>query len=318
MFLMLAISIPTAFGEVSSREDRSAPTSVSYVVSPHPDDEFQGWSLVEDSPANYKIFIVLTEGEETGFCTPDTYVEIGYDEPFERPADPVPTGRWTQSCSTARLTSWVRYFKGMSATDPTLPGALTDLGERGPFAATGTTVCRRDRGNDDTCDAFDRTARVWRDSQGRGALVAFNLGDGDLTTDEVVWAVQTVRDNRGALGLNSTLPEHNIIGATFSNRTYPNCVVYDHADHYSVHSALYNHDFGVNYQAGATCRSDPDADRFETVTPSSVDAAFDMNGNYRVGAHNNNYGWLHSGSYPVDRDGQGSLFHSEQSFWTRY
>lgn len=296
-----------------------APTAVSYVVSPHPDDEFQGWSLVENSPSNYKVFILLTHGEETGFCDLSKYTSSGYDPPFERAANPTPQGRWTDSCSSARLNSWRTFIAEMAETDSTLPGQLVDLGSRGPFSSAGVTVCRRDNGNDGPCDVNDRTAKVWHDTQGRGALVAFNLGDGDLTVNEVTWAIDTVRQNRAALGLDTSLPEHNIIGAAFSNRQYTNCFKYEHGDHYAVHSSLYNHNFGVNYQVGATCKSDPDAVLDPIVTSASVQKAFEVDSSgFRIGAHVNNYGWLHAEYYPIDRNGQDELFHAEQSFWRRF
>lgn len=293
------------------------PTQVAYVVSPHPDDEFQAWSLVEDSPDTYTVFIMLTQGEETRFCEPDTYAAEGYDEPHEPPAEPEPRGRWTESCSTARLASWVAYTEDMAATDPSLPGDLGESTTAGPFPASGTTICRDDR---DTkhCGAEQRTAQVWLDSQDRGALVSFDLGDGDLSADEVVWALETVRDHREDLGLDTELPESGIIGAAFANRDHPDCFVYDHPDHHAVHEALADHDFGTGPQSAATCRTDPRADRFETVTASAGETAFAVDGKERVGAHTTAYGWLHEEFYPLDRTGQNELFHSHQAFWTRY
>lgn len=298
-------------------DDPATPASVDYIVSPHPDDEFQGWSLVEDSPSTYQVFIVLTHGEETGFCRPRAYAEDGLDAPFERPADPEPQGRWTPSCERARLGSWLAFMEDMSAHDPSLPGRLKDLGTKGPFPGGGAQVCRRDR-DERACGEGARSVRVWQDERGRGALVAFDLGDGDLSAEEVVWAVDTVRRHREDLGLPADLPEGDLVGASFSNLEHPDCYVYEHPDHRAVHDALHEHDFGVGRQLGATCRSDPAADLLETVSRAGVEAAFAREGRTRVGAHNANYGWLHTESYPVDRHGQDTLFHAEQAFWTRF
>ena len=37
-------------------------------VFPHPDDEFQAWSLLEDRPDQYKVFVFGTRGESSGYC----------------------------------------------------------------------------------------------------------------------------------------------------------------------------------------------------------------------------------------------------------
>lgn len=315
LLAVLALTAITA----CTQSDTSAgdPTELRYVLSPHPDDEFQAWSLLEDTPDAYTVFIMLTRGEETRFCEPDTYAAEGYDEGLEPPAEPQPEGRWTASCTRARLASWVTFMEAMAAEDPGLPGDFADPVTAGPFAAAGTRICRHDDDRE-LCGQDQRTGKVWVDSSDRGALVSFDLGDGDLTADEVAWALETVRDHREDLGLDTELPESGIIGASFANRDHPDCFAYDHPDHHAVHEALYEHDFGAGPQTAATCRSDPRADRFETVTQASVEAAFEVDGEQRVGAHATAYGWLHEDFYPIDRNGQDELFHSHQAFWTRY
>lgn len=290
----------------------SAAERVAYIAVPHPDDEFQVWSLVEDTPEDYKVFITMTHGEATTYCEPAGYAR-SYQPGLERPADPAPTGRWTSSCSRARLGSHVRYFRDMAAADDSVPGALTDLGTKGPFPADGVGLCRTDAST--SCTDAQRTARVWRDAHGRGALVVFDLGDGDLTSAEVAWAIRTVRDHRGALGLDTSLPDSHLLG-TYANAD-PACFLYPNADHEAVHTALSTTDFGLGHQSAATCAADPDADRSAVVSAAGADAAFRLSGQRRVGAHVSNYGWLEDPHYALDRTGQSQLFHTHQHFWSR-
>src|SRR5674476_1127036 len=49
------------------------PIQSSLVVMPHPDDESQAWSLIQNSPSNFKIFAYMTKGEATGYCHTYSY-----------------------------------------------------------------------------------------------------------------------------------------------------------------------------------------------------------------------------------------------------
>jgi hypothetical protein len=305
--------------QAGSKPVSTKPTRVSYVVIPHPDDEFQDWSLIEHAPANYTVVISATEGEQTGYCVPSVYRSAGWQKGKEPPADPVPRGRWTESCAQARIHSWLGFFRDMGKSDPTIPSTLRYAGRKGPFPADGTSICREDTlAPARPCrpgDTVDRRARVWLDTRGRGALVMFDLGDGDLTPAEVTWAVRTVQRHRGALGLDTRLPGREVIGA-YANKRDHACFIYAHPDHLAVRAALSHHDFGVRYQAGATCSTDPAADFSRTVSDRSATAAWKINSSgVQVGAFVGNYGWLHSGYYPLDRTGEADLFHTHQAFW---
>lgn len=286
----------------------AAPDKLSYIVVPHPDDEMQAWSLIEDTPDTYKVFIMLTRGEQTAYCRAPGYnAGTGEAEPF-----PWPNGKFTPSCEAARQNSFFNFVTAMAASDSGLPREFKFEGIKGPFDSLGSTICRYDDGD---CVA-DLTAAVWTSSQ--AAVVWFNLGDGDVTADEAAWAITTVRDNRGALGIDGSLPSHSLIGASFWNARHAGCFVYEHLDHRAVQEALWSTDFGVGYQAVATCRSDPSASRHEEVTAAAFDAAFETDGFDRIGKHVVFYGWLWSddpGYWPGDYDGQGELFHRHQSFW---
>lgn len=289
----------------------SAPGKLSYIVVPHAEDEMQAWSLIEDTPDTYKVFIMLTRGEQTAYCTTPGYdAGTGEAEP-----SPWPAGRWTASCEEARQNSFFRFLAGMAEVDSGLPREFNFEGVKGPFDSRGQTICRYDDGD---CIA-DLTAEVWTSPQ--AAVVWFNLGGGDLTTDEVAWAIRTVRDNRSALGIDSSLPSHGLIGASFWNMDYRDCFVYPHEDHRSVQVALWGTDFGIGYQAAASCQSFPAASWHEQVSMEAFDTAFETAESTRVGAHVVFYGWLWSdepGYWPGDYDGQDELFHRHQSFWVQY
>lgn len=286
----------------------------SIVVVPHPDDEFQMWSLVENSPSNYKVFLVGTRGEQTNGCQPENFDRLQQPALGEIAPSPTPTGQWTESCADARMNSMLGFMTAMSEHDPSVPGAWSEPRDVGPFPANATELCRVDNGLQ-VCGDAQRSARVWHDTEGRGAIVSWDLGDGDLTADEVAWAVRTTIDERDELGLPHQRL-HNLLGG-FRNLKN-GCHVYDHVDHRAVHSALWSENFGAQYHAAATCADDPDASRAETVTAGSASAAFALgDGGQRRGAHGMHYGWLNRSAHPLDNVGQDATFHTHQHFWIR-
>ncbi|MBE1876382.1 hypothetical protein [Myceligenerans pegani] len=322
----LATAVPTQAdapdgsfrGVVTSMDGSSesaSPSKTSLVVTPHPDDEFEMWSLIEGSTDNYKVFLVTTRGEQTGACRPETTADWLQEELGEVPPTPTPQGRWTTSCSDARMNSMLGFLTAMSEHDPSVPGDWSESRDIGPFPAEGVDVCRDDNGTQ-VCTAAQRTARVWLDQQGRGAVVSWDLGDGDLTAAEADWAIRTTLAERDALGL-PVQDVHNALGG-FSNTGQYDCHVYAHNDHRAVHVALWSGSYGIRYHAGATCADDPSMSREETVTAASADAAFEVGaGGERIGAFARHYGWLHLSYYRLDRSGQDQVFHTHQKFWIR-
>ncbi|WP_419946465.1 hypothetical protein [Candidatus Poriferisodalis sp.] len=318
MALLLLGCTGTESPDLSEPPDApDAPDKVAYIVVPHPDDEIQAWSLIENTPDAYKVFIVLTRGEQTAFCG-----SPGYDAGTgEAPPTPEPAGRWTPSCEQARQRAFFDFMTDMATVDSGLPAAYANADTQGPFEAHGHTICRHDAtGTSDAADCIeDRTAQVW--TAPTGAVVWFNLGDGDLTIEEVEWAITTVRDNRAALGIDASLPNHHLIGASYWNLSHPDCFIYEHGDHQAVYEALWITGFGMGRQSAATCASDPDASPVARVSPHQFDHAFATLGDTRVGAHVVHYGWLWSddpGYWPGDYDGQGELFHRRQTFRVRF
>lgn len=296
-----------------ARMNDATPRAVTYTVVPHPDDEFQTWSLIEDTPDQYKVFVVMTQGEQTQYCDAEQYA-LGYQAGLEAPASPLPDGRWGPRCAEARTNSLIDYISDMSQTDITIPGDFGAPTTVGPFPAEPGTVCRADG---PVCTSEDHSAQVWVDRQGRGAVVMLNLGDGDLTADEVRWGVATVIANRQVLGLDTVLPNGGIFGS-FANSRY-DCFSYPHPDHIAVHDALWSTDFGAGPQLAATCEDDPSRAIDRRVSDEVTDAGFAVDDTgRRLGAHTYNYGWLSGEYYPVDRDGQSELFTQNQYFWTRF
>lgn len=283
----------------------------SVIAVPHPDDEIQAWSLIENTPDTYKIFVLMTRGEQTAFCvSPGDDVATGEAAPSPRP-----TGKWTSSCESARQNSFLDFMNGMAKSDTSIPSSFTYRGAKGPFSSLGHTICRHDK---QSC-VSDRSARVW--TAERGAVIWFNLGDGDLTEDEVTWATRVVRDHRSALGIDASLPIRRLIGASYWNSSHSGCYAYPHADHLAIRDALWKTNFLMGYQAVATCKSDPHANRSGQVTHSHFDDAFRVVGSRRVGHHVVNYGWLFSespGYWPGDYSGQDELFHRDQEFRVRF
>ncbi|WP_022890829.1 hypothetical protein [Agromyces italicus] len=289
---------------------------VTIAVIPHPDDEFQLWSLVEGTPDEYKIFVSMTNGEETGFCEPDVLDASLQTELGELPPLPTPTGRWGIECEQARSASLLGYLEQMSETDPSIPGDFGPRQEFAPLPGDGTSICRVDDGAE-SCNDANREVSVWTDRHDRGAVVFFDLGDGDVTSDEVTWALRSLIERRAELGLEGDERIASLIGA-FANDSQP-CFSYPHPDHVAVHEALWSTDFGVGPQLGATCFLDGRQRLTTFVDRSSVDAAFEqaVDGT-RIGAHGRHYGWLHATAYPIANTMQSALFMRVQSFWVRF
>lgn len=288
------------------------PSAVTYVVVPHPDDEVQAWSLIENTPGTYEVFIMLTKGEQSFYCD-----SPGYDEGTgEARPDPWPDGKWAPTCEAARMNSFFDFMAGMAAGDNSLSASFSYEGVKGPFAASGQEICRYDDGG---CVA-DLTAEVWTSPE--ASVVWFNLGDGDVTAGEVTWAIETVLADRATFGVDSELGAGGLIGASYWNgEGHAGCSDYAHPDHGAVHEVLWHTDFGVGYQAAPVCASDPEVSVIETVTHDRFDDAFATSGATRVGEHVVHYGWLLDGSpgyYRGDYDGQDTDFHRHQHFWVRF
>ncbi len=324
-FIVITLIIATVVGSVAVSFQRNpVPPTANVFVSPHPDDEFQMWSLIQDRPHEYKIFVFLTRGEESRFCEPETFKKVFRGELGEIAPIPLPAGRWTEDCQEGRIDATIGYLADMSQADPTVPGDFEEPRnfeipvEDGAPLPGGQQLCRMDGEDNQVCDASVRDVRVWLDSEDRGAVIFFNLGDGDLTVDNVELALRTLLDSREDWGLAPELEVGTLVGA-FANDGSKWCFSYPHPDHLAVHEALRNIDFKVGPQMGATCFLDPNQKMSAFVNRKSTRASFniDADGN-RLGAHEQRYGWLHAETYPLSSILQNTLFQRFQSFWVRF
>lgn len=260
---------------------------VTYVLLPHPDDEFQVWSQVEGREDAYTVFVLMTRGEQGSYCD-----------------SPTGGGRWTATCADARLASWTGFFAQMGEHDATLPSDLPEEPDAVRGRATAGVQIGRD---DDGTVTVDTDALVWRDAEGRGALVAFDLGDGDLTEQEATWAVEQVIADPGRFGLLEREPDR-VLGPYYYPGQDPGCFPYPHPDHAAVAAVIESADLAPE-QSHATCAADPGTVSRSRVTGGSADAAFGEGG-----AFPEHYGWL--GQWPLARQDQTELFHVPQAFTT--
>lgn len=266
-----------------------AADELTVVVLPHPDDEFQVWSQIEQRAGASTVFVLMTRGEQSGYCDS----EIG-------------GGRWSQQCSQARIDSWLAFFERMGETDPTIPSDFADPVHVADLDPQAASPMRDDGGT----LVPSTSADVWHDADGRGSLVAFDLGDGDLTTAEVEWAVRAVLDDRETFGIGDQ-PVGRMLGAYSYAGDAAGCFPYPHPDHAAVADVLADVDLGAASQSWSTCSLDPatGAGAPTPVSDAAAEAAFGADGAFQSA-----YGWL--GPWPLD-DGQAELFHRLQAFARR-
>lgn len=251
--------------------------SAVIAVFPHPDDEFQAWSLLEDRPKQYKVFLIATRGESTGFCG-DALGDALQFELGEQPPSPVPEGKWTESCEEARANSLIGFLSQMSETDSTIPGDFTSKVSVVAPNPDSVELCRVDGEEGEQeylCGEEAREVWLWIDRQGKGAVAMFNLGDGNLNVPEVDWAVSSLIEQWEDWGLPADWPPKALIGG-FSNYSSERCYTYPHPDHHAVEQALSSINFGVGPQLGATCFLDPRRSLTAVVSADSMDAAFSL------------------------------------------
>jgi hypothetical protein len=229
------------------------------------------WADYYGSEPAHKVFIYLTLGEQTGYCGSSVGLEDNEGEAAPTPSPWDGTGddgKWGSDCEDARVNSTLTFLDyyannyseiadefsyrdtySLSDTDPVNP-CRSDLSDDPP--ADGTS-------NSGSCTSYGDAdnVRVYNGTNGPTTLLFFNLGDGDVTEDEVVWAIRRVNENKFLFGIPD-LTLWNMYG-NFSNMSYSSCTGYTYEDHKKVHNALWNTDFGVvGNQYGATCSTDPD------------------------------------------------------------
>ncbi|MBH0007915.1 hypothetical protein [Salinibacterium sp. SWN1162] len=314
------VAVTVGLGAIAQARTTIEPSAVIY-VGPHPDDEFQYWSLFEDRADVYSVVVLLTRGEQTGFCSPEG-LEAGWQPELEPAPEPLPDAQYSEACAEARVNSFVNYFVDMADSDATVPGRFAPVETSAPVPDPDGVVCRIDE--TDEC-LVSTTVDVYRDLDDRGALLVFDLGDGDLSEAEVAWALDSTIDTFVPQLVGDDVHIAGIVGSySTPEGGYEGCFAYPHPDHIAIDEALWATDFGAGFQASATCATDPRRQLFDRVSDAATDAAFATEAiegstdEKRTGAHTANFGWLHGTYYPVAHHGESELFHQDQQFWVRY
>ena len=260
---------------------------------PHPDDETEVWSLIKNSTANYKVFAYMTYGEETAYCTVSGFNGGFVASKGEIHPGNTPDNRWSSNCKENRVTSTLNFLNKMATGDASLPAGFSD--------SQYTTITVPANGVspqhvDNNIAIGDRTVRVYGSTNNMGNVLFFNMGDGDLTSAEVSWAVQAIKANPASFGIPTNLPFYNALGG-YANTAYSGCTLYNHPDHKAIHTSLYSVNFGfTGYQSAGTCRTDPDTVRTKLTTDASWNRAWAVGSTgQRTGHAQKYYGWLDSG-----------------------
>jgi hypothetical protein len=255
-------------------------TQVTYVVSPHPDDEFEAWSLVQNSTANFEIFVVLTHGEQTVACDHTG----AWLDPGEIPPPVGNPGRGSLGCGVDRIASH-RVALNNQANYDTALSPLTVL-----TLATSTTPLGG-------CSPNSTGYEVWQ-GNGSNAELIFDIGDGRVTPACVHWAVQTARGVKASLVGASSLPDFAVIGASYYS-TSAGCKNYVHADHKAVFDDLTTTNEGAPHQWTSICGTAnwSGATRAGTITDLIWTANMEVVApNVAVGNMQQSYGWQFPGN----------------------
>lgn len=315
---LMASALPLAVQPAAA-----AGSQLSYIVMPHPDDEWGGWSLIANSTGNNKIFLFATNGEQTGACSSAGQAWYEGSDGETQPSNPPwnAGGQWSSACIASRRSSTLGQLNDRAATDPTLPTFVGSSPSTKCFSGNtraGLPPQRKDGGLPYTSNC----AVVYQSTNGYGTAIFFDLGDADLTKEEVEWAVLAVKNNKSYVGV-ANLPDFNIIGGYRNLVNYGTaCAVYDHTDHRAVHEALWNYSMGVTVRWGRTCTNDPDSStsnggRTATVTAVDQSSAIAMVGSTRTGTLQKRYGWLIDGYWTSLYTGFDKQWSSTQAFWGR-
>lgn len=311
----------------------AAPGQISYILLPHPDDDYQTWSLVTGSSSNYKVFIHMTRGEQSTYCPPNG--AYGYEGPGsitgenDGEINPLGTGTniwvgmWTTTCREARVQGTLAFLRSRATVDASIPGGV--FTELTAPTLTGNTLAglpprRFDNMYNTGSGITSRGVRVFKASNGMGTVIFFDLGDGDVEKEEVEWAVRKVRENKTAFAISTSLPEYNVIAAYRHSGLYDNCESYDHIDHKAVQDATWQYNLVVGRpRHGRTCSTDPDVDGGRTRELVEAEHAAILEGSVsaRRGIYQQRYGWLREENWAYQLHGSNILMARTQHFWTR-
>lgn len=288
--------------------------TVQYIVSPHPDDEGSTWSLWYQNPNIYPVFIIMTHGESTSMCDGKGY-EAGTGE-----RKPSPDGFWgkgTPQCEAQRIDSW-NWFLNQTAPG-TVPSAQTVTGIATPLA--NVTPSRPKNGVRVPANTFQMA--IGEDH----ARFVFDFGDGDVTPQEVTWAIQNVRRYAHRFG---PVVENTAVSGYFNDHNHTD-YYYVHKDHSAVFNALYN----INQQLPGAQHApisgrDPRAALRAELTHNQYCTLMCVGNNQivtnpaqnlglrRTGLFQQAYGWLDPGYWPAGETGIRGGFSRVQFFTSRF
>lgn len=347
----LALALVLAGAPLASAQPAGV-TNVDYIFSAHPDDEYQGYGRIDGHTSNYRVFVYMTRGEQGSYCRtasdPALQGYAAYQEGlgpygYQGPNAAVPqydrgeldprfnglspwAGRWTGGCVNSRVQSTLRFLDALAVADSGQPATFDQTGRYyGGLSYPASVGPRRydSDSNSDNPTGIHNYVNVYLASNGRGAAVFFDLGDGDLTRAEARWAIDTTLARGRDWGFPS-LANDDAMG-NYYNRIYSGCDLYSEnqlggggGDHGAVHGALWDA-MGASTMDGygRTCKTDPDALSYDdTVYTSRHTAAHAVSGAMRTGTFTRRYGWLTAGSWGVPPE-EGSAFSRVQRFWRR-
>lgn len=207
-----------------------------YVPEVHPDDNMSAGSLLPATPGRYDVFILLTRGEATANCTGQSVSTRWMNQEFL--PQPQPTGlRFSDRCRDHRVASWHEFLDRLAGPDDPMGQVERHQGQsitwNGRTLPTPTHLVE---------DGASRPADYVDVAIGpRSARFVFDLGDGQLTRDKVIWAMENARRLRTLLPTQS---EGDIVAGGYFNDTGAGSP-YLHADHKALHDVLGTTDFGL-------------------------------------------------------------------------
>ena len=264
-------------------------TALRYFLAAHPDDDFSAWAFVQNQAQVYPVFFTLTRGERTSMCDMSgLQTSLG---------ETTPSG---STCAEKRMSAWHAFHDAMVGEDSLL-NTVAQMTYYGPSGSP----------------SFE----MWVGP--KSARVAFDLGDGNLSTDEIINAITTFR----AVG-KPRLPvstELDIVVSAYYN-TQPPGGYYDHQDHFALHMAVLGHDFGVTgSQYGRTAENNTALQQGGIVL-QVPDQVYDHTmrieaSGWRTGHFQRIFGWLDwtNAGWPYgDNDVVAGGLAKRQAFWRRY
>ncbi len=295
---------------------------IRYIVLPHPDDEFEAWSMVAGDTTHYIVFILLTRGEYSRYCDGSGISELQANR-AERFPEPQPfTGQGTPDCAQQRIDAWSSFLDGRGAVESAL-GRPGFLGQFDLDVPPGAAVPSKVTASGSRVPAT--TYLLWVGD--KSARVAFDFGDTDLSLNEVVLGIEAVRAMR-----SSVLPisaEDDIVAAAYFNDSFDPSIRYVHPDHKAVQQAIKGLDFETpGPQWGRTVPEDPEVASTLEIPPALYCAVMCVEPEpidpltnpfaFRTGTLQSSYGWLAPAYWVGAELPSGSIFSRVQSFWERF